>query len=284
MGTSRTWTDAELDRFRAVQQLAYSAATDVAGQLHPGTTERDAAGLLRRTLRERGVDDWLHTPFAWFGDRTAFTGFKQPFQFFPTGRRLEDGMAFILDCAPIVDGYVADIGYADHLGANALQDQLIADLAEHRTLILEAVSAGLTLRDVYREVDRLIEQQGYENRHRVYPGRVIGHRVGRVTGRLPARVAAGFGTRFLRTLGTDLVGGLARGRTPLWADGPGSDKPVSPGLWAVEPHVGLRGTGAKFEELLVVTGDSAQPARWLDDDLPHVRRWARRGAKEAQPA
>jgi Xaa-Pro aminopeptidase len=189
-------------------------------------------------------------------------------------------MAFILDCAPIVDGYAADIGYADHLGDNPLQDQLITDLAAHRTLIVDAVGAGLTLREVYREVDRLIEQQGHENRHRVYPGRVLGHRIGRVTGRLPARVAVGFGTRFLRTLGTDLVTGLARGRTPLWADGPGSDRPVAPGLWAVEPHLGFRGTGAKFEELLVVTGDPARPAHWLDDDLPHVRRWERLGLRE----
>jgi hypothetical protein len=31
----------------------------------------------------------------------------------------------------------------------------------------------------------------------------------------------------------------------------------------------------KFEELLVVTEDDAF---WLDDDLPHVRRWQLEGA------
>ncbi|MEI7034051.1 hypothetical protein [Streptomyces pratensis] len=47
-------------------------------------------------------------------------------------------------------------------------------------------------------------------------------------------------------------------------------------LWAVEPQLGFRGTGAKFEEILVVTdsGGPEQSAFWLDDDLPHVRRWA----------
>lgn len=48
-----------------------------------------------------------------------------------------------------------------------------------------------------------------------------------------------------------------------------------PGLWAVEPHLGFAGVGAKFEELLVITDDDAY---WLDDDLPHVRRWACRQA------
>ncbi|MER5357350.1 hypothetical protein [Streptomyces sp. NPDC002785] len=46
--------------------------------------------------------------------------------------------------------------------------------------------------------------------------------------------------------------------------------------WAVEPHLGFRGTGAKFEKILGVTDskDPEQNAFWLDDDLPHVRRWA----------
>jgi hypothetical protein len=53
------------------------------------------------------------------------------------------------------------------------------------------------------------------------------------------------------------------------------DHPATPGLWAVEPHFGLRGTGVKFEEILVVTENDAH---WLDDDLPHVRRFARSSA------
>lgn len=61
---------------------------------------------------------------------------------------------------------------------------------------------------------------------------------------------------------------------------PFSDHQPRPGLWAVEPHLGFRGTGAMFEEVLVVTDskDPEQSAFWLDDDLPHVRRWAEEGA------
>jgi hypothetical protein len=49
-------------------------------------------------------------------------------------------------------------------------------------------------------------------------------------------------------------------------------------LWAVEPHLGFHGVGAKFEELLVITDSDAW---WLDDDLPHVRRWEERQAMQA---
>jgi Xaa-Pro aminopeptidase len=262
---------AELARFRELQQLAYSAAETVGNNLEPGVTEREAAQRIREYLVQRGVEDWFHTPFAWFGDRTAFRGFKIPLQFFPTNRRLREGMPFILDCAPVREGYVADIGYAGCLGDNPIFDRLMADLRLFRRLIVEQVRAGRRLRDIYLAVDDLITELGYDNRHRVYPGRVIAHQVGKVHSRLPKAIAAGFGIRSLQTLLQDLIVERMHHRSPLWADGEISNHPATPGMWAVEPHIGFRGVGVKFEEILVVTGEG--DAFWLDDDLPHVRLW-----------
>jgi Xaa-Pro aminopeptidase len=260
----------DLDRFREVQRLAYRCAETVGAGLEPGVTEREAAARMRRWLLDRGVDDWFHLPFAWFGDRTAFVGFHLPHQFFPTNRRLEEGMPYILDVAPIVGGYTADIGYSACLGENAVHARLCADLAEYRELVLAGVRSGRTLRTVYDDVDRLLERHGYANRHRRYPFGVIAHRVGVVSGRGPRPTIGGFGVRALRSLLHDAVVGRRNGWSPLWGPGRASDHPATPGMWAVEPHIGFRGVGVKFEELLVVTdGD----AFWLDDDLPHVRRW-----------
>ncbi len=253
--------------FRGVQRLAYDCAEAVAAG--PGVTEREAAARMRRWLLDRGVDDWFHLPFAWFGDRTAFEGFRLPHQFFPTSRRLEEGMPYILDVAPILDGHTADIGYSGCLGENAVHARLCADLGEYRALVLDGVRSGRTLRAVYADVDRLIERHGYTNRHRRYPFGVIAHRVGVVTGRGPRPIVAGFGVRALRSLLHDAVVGHRAGWSPLWGPGRSSDHPPTPGMWAVEPHIGFRGVGVKFEELLVVTEDDAV---WLDDDLPHVRR------------
>ena len=267
-------TQADLDRFREVQRLAYRSAEAVAAELKPGTTEKEAARSMRAWLADGGVHDWFHVPFAWFGDRTAFYGFRTPFQFFPTDRRLEEGMPYILDVAPIVDGYTGDIGYAGRLGENAAHERLLDDLAEHRALILERVRARDTLSDVYAAVTDLARRQGYENRHRQYPGAVIAHRIER---RRPARreprIVGGFGAPSLRALARSALLARRRGWSPLWAGGAASDHPPVPGLWALEPHLGLRGVGAKFEELLVITDDDAY---WLDEDLPHVRRWAGR--------
>ncbi|MFJ4920563.1 M24 family metallopeptidase [Streptomyces sp. NPDC088725] len=266
---------AELRGFRDVQRLAYACAEAVAARLRPGVTERGAARMQREWLRARGVRDWFHLPFAWFGDRTAFAGFRIPTQFFPTGRRLEEGMPFILDLAPVHRGFTADVGYSGSLGPHPVQNRLIADLEAHRELILREVRERRPLREIYEDVDRLMAVQGYANRHRAYPFGLVAHTIDRVKERRWSPHVLGFGTQALKGLASDALRGHREGWSPLWSPYSFSDHPPAPGLWAVEPHLGFRGAGAKFEEILVVTDsrDPEQSAYWLDDDLPHVRRW-----------
>jgi hypothetical protein len=261
-----------VEGFRRAQALAYACATAVEQQLREGMTEREAARRMLAYLADHGVREFFHRPFVWFGDRTAFTDFRINLQFFPTGKRLEPGMPVILDVAPIVDGHAADIGYACSFGANALHAQMLADLEPYRALILEGVRARKAQSEIYRDVDRLIEQQGYQNRHQRYPYRVLAHRVGYVPKNERSKLTlGGFGLPALRFLGRRMAE-ARRGieRSPLWSDRRASDHPAAPGLWAVEPHLGFRGVGVKWEEILVV---GEQDAYWLDDDLPHVRRW-----------
>ena len=61
-----------------------------------------------------------------------------------------------------------------------------------------------------------------------------------------------------------------RRATPNWNHTAACDVAPQPGLWAIEPHLGQAGVGVKFEEILVITETDAY---WLDDDLPHHRRW-----------
>ncbi|MGH9135699.1 MAG: M24 family metallopeptidase [Acidimicrobiales bacterium] len=278
-------TESDLPAFREVQQLAYRGAETIAGELQPGVTEKQTAERLRHWLLDHGVDDWFHLPFAWFGDRTAFRGVRVAFDFFPGNRRLEAGMPFILDCAPVVDGVTADIGYSGVIGENATLDRILDDLAEHRALILAQVKERRRFRDIYAAVDRLAAEQGYENRHRKYPFGVIAHEVWKLPARpgpvLGSRAAFRFGLRNVEALFRTAAVARRQGWSPLWNGRRQSDHAPVPGLWAVEPHLGVGGVGAKFEELLVVTDDDAY---WLDDDLPHVRRWEARGVTPAPRA
>jgi Xaa-Pro aminopeptidase len=262
---------AEQDRIRSVQQLAYRCAESVAGELRPGISERQAAARLKRRLLEEGVEDWFHIPFAWFGDRTTLKAMgRNPLRFFPTGRRLEEGMPYILDVAPVREGFTADIGYSGCLGPDPIFDRMMSDLAEYRTLILDQVRERRTFADIYAAVDRLAAKHGYTPAHHIYPSKVLAHQVWPVHNPGPRTIVAGFGNRSLRILARSLVVAAGEGWSPLWNGSRRSDHAPVPGIWAIEPHLGFDGVGVKFEEIMIVTEDDAY---WLDDDLPHVRRW-----------
>lgn len=263
--------EVDLEAFKALQQLAYRCAETIGQSLKPGDTEREVAARMKIWLLDHGVDDWFHEPFAWFGDRTAFRNFRgfNP-RFLPTSRRLEKHMPYILDCAPVMQGAVADIGYSGCLGENQTLALIKRSLAEHRELIVNNIRQGESLADVSRAVDKLCLEQGLEARHKAYPFSVLAHKVGPLkTGGLKFSVTK-FGVRSVRWLLKEMYQGRQQGVSPLWSSSKRSDHAPSPGLWAVEPHLAFRDVGAKFEELLVITDHDAY---WLDDDLPHVKQW-----------
>ena len=105
---------------------------------------------------------------------------------------------------------------------------------------------------------------------------MLAHRVEKLEddGRAKHLSLARFGLRNVTELLKDRVKGARDGWSPLWNSKSGSDHPPTPGLWAVEPHLGFRDVGAKWEELLVITESDAF---WLDDEVPQVQRWKARG-------
>ncbi len=276
--TTENYRDDELADVRALQRLAYDCAEEVARGLELGVTEKEAAARFGDALRARGAEGFFHTPFAWFGDRAGFYGFRAPSwktpldnlrfagQFFPTERRLEAGTTAILDCAPIKAGLCADIGYAFQVGEVPAFRDAMRVLAEIRARILDDVRAGKTMKEVYDRVDALAARHGYECAHKLYPSSVLGHKIGRMPlAWLGGRTLAGFDVRTYLYFAKQITKALWNG-TRL------SNAPPDAGLWAIEPHLRKDGVGAKWEEILVVTSGQA---RWLDDDLPHVRAQAR---------
>lgn len=281
--TGSLLTQNDLDGFRATQRLAYECAETISAELTPGITERETAAMMKTWLLDHGVDDWFHQPFAWFGDRTAFEGFIgfkhlggfNP-AFYPGLRRLEEGMPYILDCAPSLHGYTADIGYCGVIGENRLLDKMMDDLLEYRMLLLEQVKERRPMSQISQAVDALCAQHGYDPRHKAYPFETLAHRVELLPddGKKSHLSLLNFGVRNIAELAKDRLKGGKEGWSPIWNSKKSSDHVPTPGLWAVEPHLGFHGIGAKWEELLVVTEDDAF---WLDDDVPHVRRWKERG-------
>lgn len=260
-GTTESARDA--DAFRAAQRLSYETAVTIGKELRPGWTESRAAALMGTYLKDRGVKAFFHEPYAWFGDRTRFSGIDRLkySQFNPTHRQLEENDVVILDVAPIVDGCVGDIGYALKCGDNPEWDRGMAFLRKLREDIPKLFSKpdrdGAT---IWNDVDKKIRDAGFDNVHQIYPFNVLGHRVRRVP-----------------LSGWALKTPLRFSMHSLWqilSDGFTSELLNSKhhgdltGLWAIEPHIGWQGGGAKFEEILIVTKEGAH---WLDDDVPHAR-------------
>jgi Xaa-Pro aminopeptidase len=272
----------DLAGFRRAQRLAYACATHVGERLEAGMTEKDAAAGMREYLARQGVTGYFHAPFAWFGERTELGEDWEDDTFLPSERLLEPGMPVILDVAPIVDGYAADIGYALAFGGNAEVERMLFDLEWYRRLIPEAIRAGLTLQEIYRRVDQRISAQGYRSCHHAYPAGVIAHQVGRLEAMAGDEAReGGFGASAVRfLLEKKHRAKLEPAVSPYWTGRVESAHRPAAGLWAVEPHLGLRGVGVKFEELLVVTEDDAY---WLDDELPHVQRWRAAEAATGAP-
>jgi hypothetical protein len=209
----------------------------------------------------------------------------------PNDQALADGMPVVVDLAPVVDGIASDVAYSftfsttkstapamagkptNPNGSNKLFNELDAGLARIRTFLLEGIGAGESLLNLYRLLDDLLDARGWLNCHQHYPARALGHFVFPL-GHDPERTTPipGFGTAAAEGLLAAGVHALDDDACyPVWNDSAFTDYPASPGLWAVEPHIGCDGVGVKFEELLVVTEDDAY---WLDDALPHVQRWA----------
>jgi Xaa-Pro aminopeptidase len=286
------YSAADLDRFRQVQRLAYDIALRVESQLQVGITEIEACTLVAAAQTEFEVIQVFHEPYVLFDGRTALgagadsdemralegagttaAGGSSSSDLVPTNQVLRDGAPFIIDVAPVAHGVASDIAYSCVLGTNQVFRELDAGLARIRSFLRDGIASRSSMLVLYHELDELLATRGWESCHHRQADRALGHLVFPLeheTGR-PTPLP-GWGAVAAEKMLAAGIDALDHGTCyPLWNDSSFTDYPATPGLWAIEPHIGLDGVGVKFEELLVVTDDDAY---WLDDDLPHVKRWA----------
>lgn len=239
--------------FLQCQRLAQESVVEIAKLIQEGWTEQQASQLIETYLRDNGVKTFFHKPYAWFGERSRFDGISNYAAFMPSGRVLRPNEPFILDVAPILDGFIADIGYSDCLGAPTTFQDAVAFLKQLRSEIPSLFSQSKSGGEACQAIEAKIKNQGYENRHQRYPFAVIGHRVHQVSNTFLEINFLNFGWQSFwsllsRGLFSQLLNRHHRGDLT--------------GLWAIEPHLGGKGFGAKFEEILVVEKDRAY---WLEE-------------------
>lgn len=264
------FSDAELQNFRRYQRLSYQILEDTTLQLRVGDSEESTVRKLRKAFHKAGAHNYFHVPVALFGERSAYPGDFGPFEALATARVLQEQDTVILDAAPIFDGYTVDTSHAFNFGNSEAFDRIDRELPILRDLITSSVNDGEMFQQIAWDVDDYIRERGFENCHRKHIGAVLGHLVTKSTSqRLASWSYKGLAVKQVSWF---LARSRFSGTTPNW-NHTNACKGVAPhGLWAVEPHLAEGKVGAKFEEILIIDEDGA---RWLDDDLPHHRRWAK---------
>jgi Xaa-Pro aminopeptidase len=272
MFKTRNFSEAELARFRELQRLSFSILTEEARKLEPGMSEREVGRRLVKTYYKHGVKSFFHLPVVLFGERTALPGDWTVAQFFPKKRSVAEGEAVIFDCAPIFGEYLVDTSFSFCLGDNAEHREMMRNLASFRTSAPKAVNEGQSFKTITETVNAQIAAWGYEAVHPKHPGNVLGHRAMKLP-RLPFTWRnQGFDALSLNWFYANEFAARAHlARSPLWNGTRTSDHAPYDGLWLIEPHAGKGAVGAKWEEILVIQDGHA---RWLDDDVPHVRQWS----------
>lgn len=244
----------EKEGFLAAQKLARRSVIEVAKLVKEGWTEKQAASLIETYLRDHGVKSFFHFPFVWYGERARFDGIRTYKQFSPSDRVLLPGESFILDVAPILNGYICDIGYTTALGPHPVLEETRRFLHELRDWIPGLFTQGVSGGKIWELVDDKIKEKGFDNIHKKYPFSVLGHRVHRnIKEGIPAQVLNFGWQSYWSLVSRGLFGQLLN--TKHEGD--------LTGLWAVEPHLGKKNFGAKFEEILVVEKGTA---KWLDEE------------------
>ena len=247
------------------QRVARSVILGVAEGVKPGDSERQVCARMERGFVRAKVAHWLHTPYAWWGERTRFD-WRGSWEAnaLPSDRLLQEGEAFVLDAAPIVGGYPADFAYSGVAGPSAAYAVLVAELEKLKRALgrwaVEAASgAALCAR-----VTESIQRAGLDVIHTRYPAQVLAHTLDGFPNwcSLAPRMGTGFQLPLLLTYATRIVLHHLAGAPYPFLNAGAPDRPH--GLYAVEPHVGLGALGAKFESVLFVDGDET---RWLDSEL-----------------
>ena len=263
----------ELEEFKQFQKSSYETLEEVASQLQEGMTEIAVARMIRKKFHEQGVHTYFHVPVALFGERTSYPGNFGQFEALSTEQKLEDGMAIILDAAPIYEGHIVDTSLSTTFGENQTHAMLHPQLEVFRDTLLEQVKLRRDFKDIEIHINSMIEDLGYENCHRKHIGEVIGHRIYKVKDRIWNRISfKQISIRHVLWLAWKSIAAVKKWQndSPNWNHRRTSAHKPSVGLWAVEPHFAIDGVGVKFEEIMVITEESAY---WLDNNLPHTNAW-----------
>lgn len=195
----------------AAQRTAIEVTEEILAGVSQGISEVELARRADGLARERGASG-VWTPIAVGAGAGALVCHPDhP----PTDRCVAEDDIVYLDLTPEFDGWPGDVTRSVVVGDDPSRREVVADALRIEQALIAACRPGMPASELFAVAATLLAAKGYELLDLLGN---IGHDLG------PGAEVSGF-----IDAGND---------TPMW------------GAWAIEPHVGRDGLGAKFEDVV----------------------------------
>lgn len=195
----------------AAQRAALEITAEVLAGISPGVSEIEVARLADAMARALGATG-MWTPIAVGAGAGALVCHPD---YPPTDRRVAADDIVYLDLTPVFGGWPADVTRSILVGDEPARREVVEGALRVEQALIAACRPGMPASELHEAAAALLDDAGYDLLDLLGN---VGHDLGpggEVTGYIEA--------------GND---------TPMW------------GAWAIEPHVGRDGLGAKFEDLV----------------------------------
>lgn len=159
----------EIDATRRALAVAEKAFAQTARALRPGMTEKEAAWLLEKNMRDAGADSPAFPTIVASGPNSALP------HAVPTNRSIQAGEPILCDWGARLDGYCSDTSRTLVLGTPQAPFRRVFDtVARALQMAIEVIHAGAGTKHVDSVARNYIENNGFKG--------MFGHALGHGTG------------------------------------------------------------------------------------------------------
>jgi len=159
----------EVALIRQAGEMAIRALRKTLTEVRPGLTELNVAGILEKTLRDEGSEDFPFATIVASGPRAALPHARA------SSRVIERGDLLLLDFGAQHKGYCSDITRTVVMGPASSEQREIYEIVRHANAVAsKSVRAGMKGQDADGLARRYIEDRGYGDAF----GHSLGHGLG----------------------------------------------------------------------------------------------------------
>jgi Xaa-Pro aminopeptidase len=159
----------EVALIRQAGEIAIRALKKTLKEIKPGLTELNVAGILEKSLRDEGSEDFPFSVIVASGPRAALPHAR------PSERVIKKGDLLLLDFGAQYRGYCSDITRTVVIGHASEEQRAVYEIVRHANAVASSsVHAGMKGQDADGLARRYIEDHGYGDAF----GHSLGHGLG----------------------------------------------------------------------------------------------------------